>query len=477
MKIYQLKPQFLDDEHQAMFYFSMSGVDPSCYLRVWVGDIGSDDPEKIYGRFHLNPPEDFQGRPLAPGDVLEINDQFHFISQEASGLEMHEINFDPAHIKPALFVEYGYDIEADGSNAMPVRYVEKALQLEIPIGINGMPDYHGSHKGEPYFNMVSSNFRDRYDDPVYLHPQFLSGAQAREYISAFTVLCDRSNWEEIRDELQKQTPLYYEDMLAAKEQYASLPEIKSLYRGSFNEAKQLNEIDEWRASQKENIRCRDFIDKAIGKDFDGFYLNGNIAEQAIGKFGHDRVQWVLANTIQHKCGDTRFSPQSEAWAQSIYIQRPAKWERRRDPHLRDDTRDYVLDKAPGLVEMVARDALKLYADLNLFNINHCEPGDIHTKNFEGKLLILRDTALKEAYRTPENQLFYATHGNGCNPNAIGRSVFGHFLVDGESAAFDRSAFLGVIDEDQTPKWAAVKLHDLQTSDAPDEAQGQSMKGV
>jgi len=256
-----------------------------------------------------------------------------------------------------------------------------------------------------------------------------------------------------------------------------MPEYKPLYRKAFHEAVRLNEVDKWRKSFAENERCRDFIDGLIRDNYDGLYLKGEIAEKSIAEFGHDRTQWLLANFIQHNDNDRRISHPNKAWAQSVYIQRPTEWERRRDPSLRDYNDDLLLRSDKGLVDMVTRNALRLYADLNLYNINHCETGDIHTKDFTGKLLILRDTCLNEANRTPENQLFFATHGNGCNPGAIGRSVFGHFLSDGESAAFDRSDILGVMDEDQIPEWAAIKLHELQNPvDAPDEANNQTMEG-
>ena len=260
-----------------------------------------------------------------------------------------------------------------------------------------------------------------------------------------------------------------------------MPDFKPLYRQSFYEAEHLEEQDEWRESHAENIRCRDFMVSAIEKNQGGLKLgflpHGGVARKAIAEFGHDRVQWVLANTIQYKGVDDQLFPQINAWAHSIYIPRPTEWERRRDPHLRDDTFDYLLKIDSFYVGGIAGEALERYADLNLFNINHCEPGDIHTKNFEGKLLILRPDKLREEFKQPENQLVYATHGNGCNPNAIGRSVFGYFISDGENTAFDRSDFIGVIDDDHIPEWAVVKLHELQDFDVPDEAQCQSMKGM
>jgi hypothetical protein len=255
-----------------------------------------------------------------------------------------------------------------------------------------------------------------------------------------------------------------------------MPDFKPLYRAAFHEAMRLNEQDEWRESFAENERCRDFIDNLINENYDGFSLRGEIAEKAIAEFGHDRTQWLLANHIQLHDHDGRFSHQNKTWAQSVYIQRPTDFDKRQDPYVRDHNNYLLFNSHQGLVDMVARNALRLYADLKLYNMSHCETGDIHAKDFAGKLLIVRDTALNEANRTPENQLFFATHGNGCTPGAIGRSVFGHFLSDGESAAFDRSDILGIMDEEQMPEWAAVKLHDMQVANAPDETNNQTMEG-
>ena len=256
-----------------------------------------------------------------------------------------------------------------------------------------------------------------------------------------------------------------------------MPDFKPIYRSSWSDAKENDDLDKWRESHAENIRCRDFMDEQVRLHSTEFYLDTeNVIRNSVAEFGWDRTNWVLANHVQHYGNDGRFSPQNNAWAQGFYISRPADWEKKRDPHLRDHTTDYLLKSHNTETDALVRRVQKMYADLNLYNINHCETGDIHTKNFAGKLLIVRDTALNEANRTPENQLFFATHGNGCTPNAKGRSVFGHFLSDGEKAAFDRSDFLGVMDEDQMPEWAAAKLHSQQNP-APDETQGMNMKGV
>ena len=42
------------------------------------------------------------------------------------------------------------------------------------------------------------------------------------------------------------------------------------------------------------------IEKAINRDFDGMYLNPDCAKGVIDKYGFDRVNYVLANTLKEK---------------------------------------------------------------------------------------------------------------------------------------------------------------------------------
>ena len=83
--------------------------------------------------------------------------------------------------------------------------------------------------------------------------------------------------------------------------------------------------------------------------------------------------------------------------------------------------------------------------------------------YENKLLILKPEVLREEYRMPVCQYFYAKGGFGCYSDRIGSKVFGEFLCDGERAQFRRSDFLGMADETQLPEWAAIRLKDLSES--------------
>jgi hypothetical protein len=248
-----------------------------------------------------------------------------------------------------------------------------------------------------------------------------------------------------------------------------------LYRNSMRDAMEASgtaEIQKWKESLDENIRCARFIEDRINTQYDGSRLSGDIARDSFEEFGMDRTNWVLANTVQLKDYDGRFSRENKAWAQGFFIPRPFE-SRERDRNV-----DYLIDKVnPGLVDLVIRDARKHYNALNLYDHRHRVQGDIHQQDFSGKLLILRDTVLNEASRTPENQLFLASSGFGCSPNARGRAVFGEFLIDGEKARFERQEFVGIVDDRYLADWAKEKLADLQPEQSPEESESIEMKGI
>ena len=223
--------------------------------------------------------------------------------------------------------------------------------------------------------------------------------------------------------------------------------MKPLYKYSAETAKHDGELDVWRESKNENIRCRDFLDDQIAKRFDGMTLPSDCVENTVKEFGYDRTMWVIANTIQERNGDGRFHSRNTEWAKRFNIP--------------DANRKYefALRSHSCLVDVAADDIRKMYAELNLFSGEHIVQTD-EPQDYTGKLLILRDTSLSEEYRTPENQLFLAESGFGCSPTASGRKIMGKFLNDGEKAQFYRQDFIGVAADEYLPEWARERLAEL-----------------
>ena len=77
-----------------------------------------------------------------------------------------------------------------------------------------------------------------------------------------------------------------------------MTEYTSLYRYSLEEAVRWNERDLWRESHKENCSCARAIEEAIKDGYHDNRLDGDIAKAVIERFGYDRLNWVLANTVR-----------------------------------------------------------------------------------------------------------------------------------------------------------------------------------
>lgn len=92
-----------------------------------------------------------------------------------------------------------------------------------------------------------------------------------------------------------------------------------IYRNTGAYAHEHGELEQFRASNRANMECRAAIEEAIGKNFDGMYLQKGAAKPVIQEFGAERVLYVLANTVQRKEWDGRFSRDNKQWAQTITI--------------------------------------------------------------------------------------------------------------------------------------------------------------
>ena len=91
-----------------------------------------------------------------------------------------------------------------------------------------------------------------------------------------------------------------------------------IYRNSGSYAREHGEIERWRESKSANIACRDAVDKAVAENYDGAHLKTDkILDAVISDFGRERVELVLAATIQEKIHDGRFSNANKEWSKNV----------------------------------------------------------------------------------------------------------------------------------------------------------------
>ena len=92
-----------------------------------------------------------------------------------------------------------------------------------------------------------------------------------------------------------------------------------LYPYSAKEARERNELSLWRESHRANIACREAIEDAIRRSFDGMHLDKDCITPVLTAYGFKRTAWVLANTLHELKWDGRFSYANKHWAEKIYI--------------------------------------------------------------------------------------------------------------------------------------------------------------
>ena len=63
---------------------------------------------------------------------------------------------------------------------------------------------------------------------------------------------------------------------------------KYVYPYSLLEAKRNGELEQYRESFKENVRCANAIKDTINENFDGMHLGHDVAKTVIAQFGYDR---------------------------------------------------------------------------------------------------------------------------------------------------------------------------------------------
>lgn len=89
------------------------------------------------------------------------------------------------------------------------------------------------------------------------------------------------------------------------------------HSGSYAHAN--GELPQFRESNLANIACKAAIEAAIAKYFDGMHLNPKAVKEVTDVFGEERVQYVIANTIQMHSWDGRYSRDNKAWAAKVDV--------------------------------------------------------------------------------------------------------------------------------------------------------------
>lgn len=235
-----------------------------------------------------------------------------------------------------------------------------------------------------------------------------------------------------------------------------------LYPYDVHYAAEREELPRWRESNQANISCKEAIEDAISRNFDGLRLNDQAVDTVIEEFGYKRTAFVLSVTLRELDFDGRFSRANKEWGRGTYIPDDTALNRR----LTVQSHPAVLD---GFISLFRA---RVQA-LGLYGQDHCVEGSAR-EDYAGQVLVMKPDVLKEKYWTPQSQLWCGETGFGCSPTSRGRAVYAVCLGDGEHARWDRSDFAGILKPELLPDWAEERLSELTAEEQQE--MGPSMQG-
>ena len=147
----------------------------------------------------------------------------------------------------------------------------------------------------------------------------LTDAQAQALLESPSPLSDVYRYFEkletgymdvIRDSIENRA----DDVCRAKEELRTTP----VYPHSAAYASEHGEMAQYNLSYQANSACKEAIEQTISAHYAENRLDTEAAvKDVLEKFGTERVQFILANTIQRKNYDGRISQDNKAWAKTI----------------------------------------------------------------------------------------------------------------------------------------------------------------
>ena len=140
----------------------------------------------------------------------------------------------------------------------------------------------------------------------------------------------------LAEKSQEQTQEIPEPVKEEKPSYHDVP----IYREMANYAYEAGELDAYRASLDANMACKEAIEAAISENYVDYRLSTRVAvETVLEQFSEERVQYVLANTVQHNLHDGRYHAENKDWAGKISV-------------CEENSESYIVSQVhPGLVNL------------------------------------------------------------------------------------------------------------------------------
>lgn len=331
--------------------------------------------DSLYEKFNINHPADFRGHSLSVSDVVVMNR-----GGEVKAFYVDSVGFQE-------LPDFYQQLEEQEQN-ITVTEQTSGLTVDGHFGTWHTIDSI-EVQGETFFLMEHD---EHGDEAACISVNADGRLVAEDLFNGF----DKGFHEALAEYFEEKGVTYRYETQERKT-------YQEVYRNSRAYAGEHNEIPAFRDSFKLNRDCKEAIEAAIRENFDGMHLKHDVVKPVIEEFGTDRVAFVLANTLQHKDWDGRFSVANKEWASEIIIPDNTAMGMDLNTEFVVESHPAVLDGFVNLFRkeenLLVQEAEKPFVDHYYVVDDLAKPGPLVVQEF-GNL----DEAMKKYFSLPNHQM-------------------------------------------------------------------------
>ena len=287
----------------------------------------------------------------ASDNDIELSDFEEIISEENVPVEHQEFSNEPLDVQLSerLSAEYNFFV-SNLMNQKPEVIISSAYEINTKDNIRTYAENEELDLTDEQIKALLSS--ENVLNEVY--QEWNKNESANSYDDVLTVLQDRADRILVSQERSTKENVQVEHSEEKQKEtaFSNVP----VYAKSLPEARELDELDIYRASRNENHACANMIDAFISKHYDNNSLDSEGAlNDLLARYPIERIALVTAVNIADKNWDGRISDANRAWANAFLENYPDDVMRQKG--------EYYLTAHPGLVNLFA-DTVRSYIEKN-----------------------------------------------------------------------------------------------------------------
>ena len=266
-------------------------------------------------------------------------------------LEHHKITEQPLDVQLSerLSAEYKFFV-SNLMNQKPEVIISSAYEINTKDNIRTYAENEELDLTDEQIKALLSS--ENVLNEVY--QEWNKNESANSYDDVLTVLQDRADRILVSQErsTKENVPVEHREEKQEETAFSNVP----VYAKSLSEARELDELEIYRASRKENHACANMIDAFIGKHYNGNSLDSeSVLNDLLERYPIERIALVSAVNIADKNWDGRISNENRTWANAFLEDYPDDVMRQKG--------EYYLTAHPGLLNLFA-DTIRSYIEKN-----------------------------------------------------------------------------------------------------------------